>query len=89
MQAVRLEDIIDVVVFQDLPSVESTKLNRFLDGGVVVQSELLNTLANGPGKTAELPFWNDLDGDDEVNYSTKTARLPRLTKASRKRVRLL
>lgn len=70
MPAVRLEDIIDVVVFQDLPSVESTKLNRFLDGGVVVQSELLNTLANGPGKTAELPFWNDLDGDDEVNYST-------------------
>lgn len=56
MPAVRLEDIIDVVVFQDLPSVESTKLNRFLDGGVVVQSELLNTLANGPGKTAELPL---------------------------------
>lgn len=69
MATVKLEDIIDVVVFQDLPSVESTKLNRFVDSGIIVQNPLLDELASGPGKTAELPFWNDLDGDDEVNYS--------------------
>jgi hypothetical protein len=30
---------------------------------------MLDTLANAPGKIAELPFWNDLDGSVEVNYS--------------------
>lgn len=70
MAGVKLEDVIDVVVFRDMGSVESTALNRFVDGGLVTQSELLNQLATAAGKTAELPFWKDLDGDEEVNYSS-------------------
>ncbi|MEC9061498.1 MAG: phage coat protein [Pseudomonadota bacterium] len=70
MATVQLSDIIDVTVFQDLPAVNSPEKTAFFESGIVTSSPLLNELANGPGKTAELPFWNDLDASSEVNYST-------------------
>ena len=69
MALVQLADIIDVTVFQDLPAVDSPEKTAFFQSGVVVKSPLLDALANGEGKTAELPFWNDIDSTTEVNYS--------------------
>jgi hypothetical protein len=69
MATTRLSDIIDVTVFQDLPQVDGPEKTAFFDSGIVVRNGLLDSLANGPGKIAELPFWNDLDGSIEVNYS--------------------
>jgi len=70
MATVQLSDIIDVTVFQDLPAVNGPEKTAFFESGIVTSSPLLNNLANADGKTAELPFWNDLDGSDEVNYSS-------------------
>lgn len=70
MATVQLSDIFDAVVFQDLPAVYDPTKTAFYESGVVVQNGLLNTLANAPGKTADLPFWNDLDPDDDPNLST-------------------
>lgn len=70
MATVQLADIIDVTVFQDLPSVNGVEKSAIFQSGIVVNSPLLNGLATQAGKTAELPFWNDLDATGEPNYSS-------------------
>jgi|SRR5690554_2396559 len=65
-----LSDIIDVVVYQDLPQITGPEKTDFFTSGVVTRNPLLDSIAAAAGKTAELPFWNDLDGSEEVNYST-------------------
>lgn len=70
MATTQLADIIDVTVFQDLPPVSSPEKTAFFESGVVVRNGLLDMLATSPGKIAELPFWKDLDGSVEVNYSS-------------------
>ncbi len=69
MATTRLSDIIDVVVYQDLPQINGPEKTAFFESGIVTRNGLLDSLANSAGKTAELPFWNDLDGSVEVNYS--------------------
>ena len=70
MASVRLSDIINVTVFRDLPAVASPELTAFWQAGIVASNGLLNELANGPGKTAELPFWNDIDPTVAPNLSS-------------------
>ena len=69
MATTRLSDIIDVTVFQDLPQIDGPEKTAFFDSGIITRNGLLDSLASGPGKIAELPFWNDLDASTEVNYS--------------------
>ena len=72
MALTQLADIIDITVFQDLPSVNGPEKTAFFQSGVVVRSPLLDGLASASGKIAELPFWKDLDGSVETNYSDDT-----------------
>jgi hypothetical protein len=69
---VRLSDIIDVIVFQDLPPVDGPEKTAFYESGIVVANPLLNSIAAGPGKVAELPFWGDIDPSEEPNLSDDT-----------------
>lgn len=70
MAAVRLSDIIDPVVFTDLPAVNGPEKTAFSESGIVIRTPKLDQLANGEGRTAEMPYWNDLDPTDELNYSS-------------------
>lgn len=70
MATVQLSDIIDVTVFNDLPAVNSPEKTAFFESGAIVRSGLLDGLASAAGKTAELPFWKDLDASEEPNQST-------------------
>ena len=70
MATVQLSDIIDVKVFQDLPSVNSPEKTAFFESGVVTRNSLLNGIATASGKTAELPFWKDIDATVAPNLST-------------------
>lgn len=65
----RLANIIDVTVFQDLPPEDLPEKTALFQSGVVTRNSLLDQLANAPGKTAELPYWKDLDPTAEPNYS--------------------
>lgn len=67
---VRLSNIIDVTVFQDLPAVNSPEKTAFFESGVVTRNALLDNLATQPGKIAELPFWRDLDETVAPNLSS-------------------
>lgn len=69
MAEVRLLDIIDVTVFQDLDPVNDTETSAFYQSGAAVRTPVLDQLTAAPGQTAELPFWNDLDPDAEPNVS--------------------
>jgi hypothetical protein len=70
MATTRISDIIDVTIFQDLPQVNGPEKTAFFESGIVARNGVLDSLANAAGKTAELPYWKDLDGSIEVNYST-------------------
>lgn len=69
MADVQLSDIIDVTVYQDLAPVNSPEKTAFYESGIVVRDVMLDGIAAREGKVAELPFWNDLDADQEPNYS--------------------
>jgi hypothetical protein len=70
MATTQLSDIIDVTVFRDLPPVNGPEKTAFFQSGIVTRTPLLDEAANAAGKQVELPFWKDLDGSTEVNYST-------------------
>ena len=70
MATTRLADIIDVTIFRDLPQIEGPEKTRFFESGIITRNGLLDELANAPGKSIELPYWNDLDGSVETNYSS-------------------
>lgn len=70
MATVQISDIIDIEVFQDLPAVNSVEKTALYESGIIVNSPLLNQLADTPGATATLPFWNDVDMTSEPNIST-------------------
>lgn len=68
-----LSDVIDTVVYQDIPAVNSPEKTAFYESGIITQNPLLNGIANAAGKTAELPFWNDLDSTSAPNLSNDAA----------------
>ena len=70
MPTTKLSDIIDVTIFRDLPQIEGPEKTRFFESGIITRNGLLDELANSPGKSIELPYWNDLDGSIETNYSS-------------------
>ena len=70
MSTVQLADIINVTVFQDLPPVNDPERTAFYESGIVTRTPLFDALASAAGKTAELPFWNDIDPTDEANLSS-------------------
>lgn len=65
----RLSDVIVPEVYQGYMSLEGTEVTRFFEGGIVVQNEVLDERARGASQETNLPFWNDLDADDEPNLS--------------------
>lgn len=69
MATVKLADIYDATVYQDLAPVNSPETSSFFESGVATRDALLDTLASGEGKKAELPFWKDIDHTIEPNYS--------------------
>lgn len=70
MAKVRLTDVIDVKVYQDLPAEHNPELTSFFESGVVIRDPLADSLANASGQDAELPYWLDIDPSIEPNYST-------------------
>jgi len=73
MANTELANIIEPTVWMDLPSVAGPEKTAFSEAGIIATGPLLNELANAKGKTAELPFWKDLDASDEPNLSSDDA----------------
>lgn len=69
MALVRLEDIIDVEVFNSLPGDDSTLLNSLIASGMIARDPLFDEHANAPGLVGAMQLWNDLDNTGEPNFS--------------------
>lgn len=58
---VRLSDIIDVEVFQDISAENLPELTSFAGSGIITQNDVLNRIVNESGDTAQMPYWLDID----------------------------
>lgn len=66
MAITKLADIIVPAVWQPYLTQRTTELVRVWGSGIVNKTPEFDQLANGGGQTVNMPFWNDLTGDDEV-----------------------
>src|SRR5690554_4862797 len=62
----KISDVIVPEVFNDYFINRTAELAKFYLGGIVSNDESLNTLAQSGGRLLNMPFWNDLTGDDET-----------------------
>lgn len=62
----KISDVIVPEVFNPYFVQRTMEIARFRLGGIVSTSAELDRLANSGGRLLNMPFWNDLTGDDEV-----------------------
>lgn len=62
----KIADVIVPEVFNPYFIQRTMEMARFYMGGIVSNDEALNALAQKGGRLLNMPFWNDLTGDDEI-----------------------
>lgn len=62
----RIADVIVPEVFNPYVIQRTAELSALVQSGIVVPNPELDRLASSGGKTINMPYWNDLTGDDEV-----------------------
>lgn len=66
MAVTRIEDVIVPEVFMPYVVRRTAEKSRLVQSGIMANDPVFNQKANGEGRTVQMPFWNDLDGEDEV-----------------------
>lgn len=61
-----ISDVIVPDVFNPYVVERTAELSAFYQSGIIERSEQLDTLARAGGKLINMPYWQDLDGADEV-----------------------
>lgn len=69
MPVTRLSDAFVYDVYLSYQALDTPEKTAFFDSGIIAKSAVLDSIAAGPGKTAETPFWLDLDADIEPDYT--------------------
>ena len=62
----KISDVIVPEVFNPYVIQRTMELSALYNSGIIENNEELNKLATAGGKTINMPYWNDLTGDDEV-----------------------
>lgn len=70
MAKVMISDIIVPPIFQAYVQEKTAELSAFFSSGIVERTSEFDGLCNGPGVTVQMPFWQDLGGEDEVISDT-------------------
>jgi hypothetical protein len=65
-----ITDVIVPSVFNPYVVERTAELSAFYQSGIIERSEQLDTLARSGGKLINMPYWEDLTGDDEVLSDT-------------------
>jgi hypothetical protein len=65
-----ISDIIIPSVFLPYVVERTAETSAFIQSGIVDADPTYTTLANGPGTVIDMPFWQDLSGEDEVISDT-------------------
>lgn len=75
MAPTRIADVIVPSKFNGYVINRSMELSALVQAGIIENNPEFDALAAGGGRTVNMPFWNDLTGDDEV-LSDTTALTP-------------
>ena len=62
----KISDVIVPEVFNPYIVERSTELSNLFQSGIISNDQQLDALAQSGGALLQMPFWTDLDGDDEV-----------------------
>ena len=66
----KLADVIVPEVFNPYVLKKTTELDAFIQAGIVATSPELQRRVDAGGAFINMPYWNDLEGDDEVHVDT-------------------
>lgn len=87
MSATKISNIIVPEVFNPYVIEQTTRLDAFVQAGIITNDPLLDALASKGGTIVNMPFWNDLSGDSEVLSDVNALSVNNIT-ASQDRARL-
>ncbi len=76
MAVTRVEDAIVPEVFMPYVVRRTAEKSRLIQSGIVVNDPQFDQKANGEGRTVNMPFWDDLSGEDEVVKGDGTELTP-------------
>ena len=62
----KISDVIVPEVFNPYVVQRTMELSALYNSGIIANNSELDELARAGGKTINMPYWNDLTGDDEV-----------------------
>ena len=79
MPKTTVADVIVPEVFNPYVVQQTAELSALYQSGIVATSDELNSLAASGGRLINMPFWNDLDGDDEVLSDIAALDVERIT----------
>ena len=79
MPKTTVADVIVPEVFNTYVVEKTTELSALYQSGIVASSDELNSLALSGGRLINMPYWNDLDGDDEVLSDINALDVERIT----------
>lgn len=75
----KIADVIVPEVFNPYVIERTAELSAFVQSGVVVNNPELDKLASAGGRLINMPFWQDLTGDDEVLSDTESLETDKIT----------
>jgi len=74
-----ISDVIVPAVFNPYVIERTAELSAFYQSGIIARNPELDRLASSGGKLINMPFWEDLDGDDEVLSDTTALTVDKIT----------
>ena len=79
MATTRIQDVIVPEVFNPYFIQRTSEIARFYMGGIISNDAELDRLATAGGKLINMPFWDDLTGDDEILTDSSPLTPARIT----------
>ena len=79
MAKTKIVDVIVPEVFNPYVIERTAELSAFYQSGIIARTPALDVLASSGGKLVNMPFWEDLDGDDEVLSDTTALTVDKIT----------
>ncbi len=74
-----ISDVIVPEVFNPYVIQRTAELSAFYQSGIIARTPALDVLASSGGKLVNMPFWEDLTGDDEVLSDVEALTVGKIT----------
>ena len=81
MAKTKIADVIVPEVFNPYVIERTAELSAFYQSGIIARNPELDRLASSGGRLINMPFWEDLTGDDEVLSDTDALTVGKITAA--------